>query len=159
MRKYYSEEILKNTPFRQDYVDGISQYLEKEKLKADDTRNNYISPDDYKRNPKRYRNDLIKQLGFPLTEKTEIPILKEKIFVAKDCNVKIYRMVFEFFGYLKFYGIYFEQDENKKDNPFVIGLHGGAGTPELVSSIHTDSGNYNHLVRRLTDKGANVFAP
>lgn len=159
MRKYYSEEILKNTPFRQDYVDGISQYLEKEKLKADDTRNNYISPDDYKRNPERYRNDLVKLLGYPLTEKCETPVLKEKKFVAKDGNVNIYRMVFEFFSYLKFYGLFFEQTDNKKNKPFIIGLHGGAGTPELVSSIHSESGNYNHLVRRLTDKGANVFAP
>lgn len=38
-------------------------------------------------------------------------------------------------------------------------IHGGGGTPEVISSIHLDSANYNHLTRRITDKGANVFAP
>ena len=29
----------------------------------------------------------------------------------------------------------------------------------MVSSLHLDSANYRHLVRRATDRGANVFAP
>ena len=68
-------------------------------------------------------------------------------------------MTFTFFGDLKFYGIYFEQTMQPSAAPFVFGFHGGDGTPEMVSSIHFNSSNYRHLVRRMTDRGANVFAP
>ena len=64
-----------------------------------------------------------------------------------------------FYGKIKFYGLWFEQIESASEKPFVIGLHGGGGTAEMVSSLHLDSANYRHLVRRATDRGANVFAP
>jgi dienelactone hydrolase len=55
--------------------------------------------------------------------------------------------------------LYFEQIENSIECPFVIAQHGGLGTSELCSSFYSESENYNHLVRRITDRGANVFAP
>jgi hypothetical protein len=97
-------------------------------------------------------------LGFPLKESRKIKSV-EKEFVASDNNVDIFRIHFTFENGLYLYGLYFQQKQNFQDAPFVIGLHGGWGTPELVSSIHFDSSNYNHLVRRITDKGASVFAP
>ena len=156
---YYNEEIEKNTKYRQDYENGIALFLEESKEKAEKKRKEFIAPEKYAKNPETYRKHFIRLLGFPLTEKRETPVLLEKIFVAKDKNVNIYRLQFAFFGNVKFYGIYFEQIENPQEKPFVIGLHGGSGTPELVSSIHQDSANYNHLVRRMTDRGANVFVP
>ena len=79
--------------------------------------------------------------------------------VGQDCNVNIYRLQFLFWDCSKVYALYFEQLNADMDTPFTIGLHGGEGTPELVSSIHMDSANYHHLVRRMTDKGANVLVP
>lgn len=156
---YYSEEIEKDTKYRQEYVEGIDAFLNLSKKKADKIRGEYITPEKYKNNPEKFRKALVEQLGYPLTTTKEMPLLKEKKFVSKDGNVNIYRMQFEFFGFLKFYGLYLEQTENSQEKPFVLGLHGGDGTPELVSSIYSDSANYNHLVRRITDKGASVFVP
>lgn len=45
-----------------------------------------------------------------------------------------------------------------KTTPFVIALHGGGGTPEIVSGIE-DSENYHRFVERLLRQGVNVFCP
>lgn len=158
MNEYYSEKIEKDTSYRAAYIDGIESFLENSKRKTDEVRRGFITPEKYKSAPEFYREKFTDMLGFPLREKREKPVVN-KYFVATDRNVDIYRMTFSFKSGLYFYGIYFEQKEDKGEKPFVIGLHGGAGTPELVSSIYLNSTNYNHLVRRLTDKGASVFAP
>lgn len=129
-----------------------------EKAKSEEERKAFISPEKYAENPEYYREKFVETLGFPLTKNREIPTA-EKTYVTTDGNVRIYRMQFTFFGKLKTYGIYFEQTENAKTAPFAFGFHGGLGTPEIVSSIYGNSGNYNHLVRRMTDRGANVFVP
>ncbi len=156
---YYSEDIKKDTKERNDYSTSIYEYLQEQRKLFDLKREKYINAEKLILNTEKYRNEFIDVLGYPLNEKrTDIALLKKE-FVAKDKNVEIYRMQFLIFGKIKFYGLYFQQAENKSDMPFVIGFHGGDGTPELVSSIHGDSANYNHLVRRITDKGANVFVP
>lgn len=157
-KQYYCEEIEKDTQYRAEYVASIESFLQKKKDEVNEIRQSFITPKRYVENPENYRKKLMEMLGFPLTEKREMPVA-EKIFVVKDKNVNIYRMQFTFYGGIKFYGIYFEQCENPKNVPFVIGFHGGDGTPEVISSIHLDSANYNHLVRRATDKGANIFVP
>lgn len=156
---YYSEEIDKDTKYRQEYIEGLENFLQKKKLEADGKRLAYISPEKYATEKEVYRNRLLDMLGFPLKETREVPCLLEKKFVATDKNVNIYRYQFSVLGDLKFYGIYFEQIEEPAEKPFILGLHGGDGTSELVSSIHQDSANYNHMVRRMTDRGANVFVP
>lgn len=159
MKQYYKEEVIKDTKYRQDYLEGIEEYLKEKKIEADTERKAFISPEKYVKQPEFYRSEFYKMLGFPLTEPRITPECNEKTFVAKDGNVNIYRMQFTFFGKIKFYGIYFEQTEKAEEKPFIFGFHGGLGTPELVSSIHFASDNYNHLVRRITDRGANVFVP
>ena len=159
MAKYYSEEVEKESRYRKDYIDGINAFLSEEKSRAEKEREEFISPEKYMRDTEKYRGALCKQLGFPLNLKSQTPVLKEKTFITTDGNVNIYRMQFKFFGSLNFYGMYFEQTEDKEKKPFILGLHGGGGTPEIVSSIYMDSANYNHLVRRITDRGASVFAP
>jgi len=157
--KYYQEEIEKNTVYRQEYKDGIDNFLEQERMKATERRNAFFTPEKYKANPMLYRGKLMEILGFPLTKEKSSPILKQKVLVAKDRNVLIYRMQLTFFGFLNFYGLYLEQEKQDCNTPFVVAIHGGAGTPEVISSIHMDSANYNHLVRRMTERGANVFVP
>ncbi len=157
--KYYAEEIEKDTRYRQEYVDGANRFLYEQYGKATAQRDQFITPEQYKANPEYYREALKQMLGYPLNLPVETPALTEKTFLAQDGNVNIYRMQFTFFGYLKFYGMYFEQVNAKKDTPFVLSFHGGGGTPEMVSSLHKDSANYVHQTRRMTERGANVFAP
>ena len=159
MNHYYTEEITKDTRYRQEYKEGIEAFLNERKKQADDARTSFISPEKYVAQPEYSRDELLKTLGYPLTDAVEAPRCCEKTFVSRDGNVNIYRMQLEFFGKIKFYGIYFEQADNPEEKPFLFGLHGGLGTPETVSSIHLNSSNYNHLVRRITDRGASVFAP
>ena len=158
MKKYYSEELKKDTLERAGFLSGIEIFLQGAKEKATKNREKFITPEAYKSTPDVYRGKFLDMLGFPLWEKREMPTV-EKNFVANDGNVDIYRMTFSFVNGLRYYGLYFRQTKNAQEKPFVFGLHGGAGTPELVSSLHRNSTNYNHLVRRLTDKGASVFAP
>ena len=158
MKKYYSEAMDKDTSYRAEFLSGIECFLQRAKEDATKKREAFITPQLYKENPESYREKFLNMLGFPLTEKREMPTV-EKTFVTQDLNVDIYRLTFSFTNGLRYYGLYFKQTENTKVAPFVFGFHGGAGTPELVSSLHLNSTNYNHLVRRLTDMGANVFAP
>ena len=159
MKKYYTEEIVLDASHRKEYAEGIDQFLFQKKEKIDKIRSSYITPEQYIENSDFYREEFIKMLGFPLVLSQETPSLKSKVFVAQDGNVNIYRIQLTFFNSIDFYGLYFEQVQAKQDAPFVIGLHGGGGTPELAAGMHWDSGNYNHLIRRITDRGANVFAP
>lgn len=158
MKKYYSEEMAKDTPQRAEFLLGLETFLQNAKAQIGKERECFITPEKYKNSSETYREKFLDMLGFPLREKREMPIV-EKTFVTRDDNVVLYRMNFSFSNGLRYYGLYFKQTENAQEKPFLFGFHGGEGTPELVSSIHLNSSNYNHLVRRLTDKGASVFAP
>ena len=155
---YYSEPIEKDTRYRDEYSRSLNDFLDRCNQKATARRDAFMSPESYVADPEKYRNAYIDMLGFPLRESRDEKIRAEKHFVVRDGNVDIYRMQLTVMG-IQFYGIYFAQTAPTKDTPFVVGLHGGDGTPEIVSSIHHDSSNYNHLVRRLTDRGCNVFCP
>ncbi len=157
--KYYAEDIEKDTRYRQEYLDGMNRFFDEAYAQAEQTREQFITPEKYKANPAFYREELKKMLGYPLNLPVETPVLTEKTFVTRDGDVNIYRMQLTFFGYFKFYGMYFELVDQKPDTPFVLSFHGGGGTPELVSSIHKESANYVHQTRRMCEKGANVFAP
>ena len=159
MSKYYTEEIEKDTRYRAEYAQSIAEFLEQEKQKAANRRYAFFTPEQCKAEQEVYRQKFTKMLGFPLTAERSTPILLEKEFITQDGNVNLYRMQFLFWGTVKVYVLYFEQLNADMGTPFVVGLHGGEGTPELVSSIHMNSANYNHLVRRMTDKGANVLVP
>ena len=158
MKRYYSETLRKDTPQRAGMLDGLERFLTDSKKKAEQRRENFFSPEKYKNDQNVCREQFIDMLGFPLREKREKGSA-QKEFVIRDGNVDIYRINFSFPNGLSLYGLYFQQIEDHQNKPFIFGLHGGAGTAELVSSIYWDSTNYNHLVRRMTDKGASVFAP
>ena len=158
-KKYYEENVVQFSSWREEYSQSINEYLQGEKEKAERVREKFISPQQYKENPESYREKLIHMLGFPLNGKRETPNLCKKEFVATDGNVNIYRIQLLFFGMLKFYGLFFEQTGNKENAPFIIAQHGGGDTAEIIGSFYDNSGCYRHLVRRMTDKGANVFAP
>lgn len=155
---YYSEPIEKDTQYRDEYKRSLKVFLDRCNADAAARRDAFMSPQDYAADPEKYRQAFIDMMGFPLREPRDEKIGADKQFVVRDGNVDIYRMQLTIMG-IKFYGIYFAQVEPTASTPFVMGFHGGEGTPELVSSIHNNSSNYNHLVRRLTDRGCNVFCP
>lgn len=156
--KYYSEEPLKDFSCRSNYAKGIDEFLESERKKADERRKSFFSVEEYVRNPEKFRQAFVELLGFPLGEKRSEDITAEKTFVANDGNVNIYRTVMQI-GKIPFYGICFEQVVKSDETPFAIVIHGGEGTPEMAGSINFDSSNYNHMARRLTERGCNVFCP
>ena len=159
MDKYYTEQIEKDTSYRKEYEEGMAEFLQREHENATKQRHAVYTPEKFKADQEKYRAQFMEMLGFPLNKERETPTLIEKVFVVQDGNVNIYRMQYLFLGCIKVYALYFEQLNADMGTPFVVGLHGGEGTPELVSSIHMNSANYNHLVRRITDKGANVLVP
>lgn len=159
-QKYYEEEVVRFSSWREEYVNSMVEFLQTEKTNAEKVREKFITPQTYRKNPIKYREKFIETLGFPLNSTRETPTLLKKQFVAQDGNVCIYRMQLGFFGgQIKFYGIFFEQTKNKQEAPLILVQHGGGDTAELISSMYDNSGCYRHLVRRMTDKGANVFAP
>jgi acetyl esterase/lipase len=154
---YYSEPIERDTHWRQDYIDTTDQWLQGLQQEAAAERADFMSPEAYAADPEHFRRQFVDMLGFPLNRPVPVPECTST-FVAADGDVDIYRMQFTFFDGLKFYGMYFKQ-RNIQNAPFVVSIHGGEGTPEVCSSLHNDSANYNHQTRRVTDRGCNVFAP
>ncbi len=155
MGKYYSEEFSAVSKERDEYEKSITDFIFRCEKGKEKQRREFMSPEDYALSPEHFRNEFIKMLGFPLNLPIEKPKLINKTFVAKDGDINIYRMQFEVLDGIKYYGIFFEQP--KSDAPFLIGFHGKEGTPEVCSSIYKDSSNYNHMIRRATDRGASVF--
>lgn len=154
-KKYYAEEFSATLSQREEYKQSLDEFIRLLENGKDKDRLNFMQPDAYAKNPQHFRKAFIDMLGFPLNQPLQIPKLISKELVAKDGSVNIYRMQFEVLGCIKYYGIFFEgQDKNA---PFLIGFHGKEGTPEVCSSIHKDSSNYNHMIRRATDRGASVF--
>ena len=158
-RNEYCEEIERDSRFRREYYHGVMAFLNKWQQQEEQKRQAYFSPKNYKNNPEFYREKFLEMLGAPLQDNDGRVRLKEKEFIAKDKNVNIFRMTLLIKGTIPFYGLYFEQTEDKESAPFILALHGVLGTPELISGIYQDSSNYNHVVRRITERGANVFVP
>ena len=140
---------------RTEYARDILSWLDKEFEKADKRRKEYTV-----NTPIEERRDAFrKQLGFPLwdsPEKNKITIKKE--LLSDDELFTAYDMQLEVMNGIHLYGIFFEPKTKQEKNPFVLLQHGGAGTPEVVSSL-IDPTNYNDLGRDLIESGYYVFAP
>ena len=91
-KKYYCEEVVKDTVEREDYARSIERFLDTEKEKAELNRKNFITPEEYAKSPTFYREKFIDMLGFPLREERKTPKLLEKTLVVTDKNVEIFRM-------------------------------------------------------------------
>ena len=153
----HTENRWQGNPYRQEYLDGINNYIKTLRKKADETRNEYTK--NILTNGDFYREEFKKMLGVPLSEafdENDIPKIK-KTFVANDDGISIYRMQIEVIPDLWMYGIYFVREDGAK-RPFVVCQHGGMGTSEICSSFF-DSSNYNNMVKRVLVYGVNVFAP
>ncbi len=139
---YYSEEIVKNIPERENYCESVKQYVS-------------LYPKHTFKDSKKYE-DLIGLTN--IEEKRSYKVIS-KVFVAKDKNVKIYRMVLLCLGKIPFYGIYLEPIDRNEETALSFCIHGGDGVPEFPANIYWDSTNYGHMARRLTDRGIACFCP
>lgn len=159
MKKYYGEQLNPKNEFRSQYENSLTAFVDEKLVRAEKNRREYMTPFAYKQNPQAFYQEFVKQMGFPLNTPLQAPKLISKTLWTTDGNVNVYRVQLQLLGSIKFYGLYFEQTFDKEQAPFIIACHGKEGTPELCSSIYMDSSNYNHMVRRATDRGANVFVP
>lgn len=140
---------------REEYVSSIKEYLNKLKEDSENERHSFfkgINEETWN----YYHNKYCKMIGIdsrPNNQNASL-ISKEKILI-KD-NVDVYRYCFNYHG-IKCFGLLFKYGDFS-NTPFAICLHGGGGTPEIVSSID-NSENYNDYVQRIIKRGVNVFCP
>ena len=150
----YREKSEDTVSYRTEYVDGLGRVIaarQAECKRIRESRNMF-------ENTEEKRVDFINMLGWPLTEKKPVAVEPEKIFLAKEDGMEIYRLRFEILPGLKFTGLFFKHTEDGV-LPFAIASHGGLGTPELMSGVYGFTDNYNDLLMRIFKEGVNVFAP
>ena len=151
----YSEEACKTEQFKKEYADGIESLIRKREKAAEAVRESR----DILSNQDKYRAELCKMLGFPLTEKREsgAPHVKLKK-LSEENGYTVYRMHFTVLDTVTVTGLFFKQD-GEGSKPLVICQHGGEGTPELISGVYGSTTNYNDMLERVRKLGVHVFAP
>ena len=157
----YREDIEKDSIYRQNFNSAFRSYLDEEMKKAEHHRDGFMTKENLPIERERFREKYIRMLGYPLTEYENIKTEKIQVqsnFVTFSDGVSIYRMVITAYGNLPLYGILL-LPETEGEKPFVLCLHGKEGTPELVTSIYENSGNYNHMAFRYAKRGCVVFCP
>ena len=153
--KKIDRELTKNKPQRTQFYSDILNWVDKEFEKAEIRRKEYTVSTPIEER----RNDFKKQLGFPLwnsPEKNEIKVTSKVL--SDDEKFTAYDMQLEVIEGIHLYGIYFKPKTDEKNLPFILLQHGGAGTPETISSL-IDNDNYHELGRDLIESGYCVFAP
>ena len=157
----YQEDIKKDSVYRQNFHQAFRSYLNEEMKKAEVRRNQFMTTENLPQERERFREEYIRTLGYPLTEYDNIKsetIEVQSTFMTSTEGISIYRMVITAYGNLPLYGILLLPETDGK-KPFVVCLHGKEGTPELVTSIYENSGNYNHMAFRYARRGCAVFCP
>jgi len=153
----YREERDITKKYKEDYVGGIKNIIEKRQKAAEAIRKDYAQ--NIFSNQEKYRQDLKKMLGWPLVDYVadKLPEV-ETILLSKEDGFEIYRMQFEILEGLKLGGLFFKQ-EGDGEKPLIIVQHGGLGTPELISGIYGDTTNYNDMLQRVRQNNVHIFAP
>lgn len=153
----YTEDISKAKVYRSGYLDSVKNIAKIQEGILSEKRNDYMNPQLLKNDRERYLNDFREIIGNPLFDR-KVKNDVQKIFVGIDGQGYIYRLVFNFEKDIKFYGMLFVPFDAKEELPLVVAIHGGEGTPELMSDIYGDN-YYSHITRRLVDKKVAVFCP
>lgn len=139
---YYSEDIIKNLPERENYCKSIEKYVEEY------STHSFVDSNKFE--------DLI---GLTNIDEPRSAKLISKVFVTTDLNTNIYRVVILCLNKIPVYGIYFEPMDRNSKTSLSFCLHGGHGVPEFPANIYHNSGNYGHMARRLTDRNIACFCP
>lgn len=153
----YKEDVKVGNVFRQEYRDGIKDLIEKLTTKSKEIRGEKIK--EIIADRENCKKEFVKILGWPLEQNDSKIIPKvNKIFIAKDGDISIYRMQFYVLD-IPFYGLLFVREDGKK-RPLVIAQHGGQGCPEETANLlESGTANYNNMIERVLKYDVNVFAP
>lgn len=160
MKEYkdlYTEDISKASVYRRNYLSSVYDLADSVLTEKSKIREEYITPVKLKNNREKYISDFKEIIGKPLFDRKKHNDV-QKIFVGCDGQGYIYRLVFSFEKNIKFCGLLFVPFDVKEKVPLVIAIHGGEGTPELISDMYGQN-YYSHIVRRLLDRNVAVFAP
>ncbi len=152
------ESVDTGNPYRKDYIDSVELTLDKLRDAAL-KRRNALFREHFPGNAEHIRSLLRKKLGWPLTQSERKIASVRKEYAGTRSGCGIYRLQYALAEGIRFYGILFVHEDGSK-RPLVIAQHGGLGTPEVIGGLlEKGTGNYNRMVERLCELGANVFAP
>lgn len=166
--EWYTEDKEVSKAYRAGYLKSVSDYLARAREDALSRRGKFISPELVLADREGFRAKFREMLGIPLSDIDNIR--HEPVKLVSDEHVADYdkweirRLRLDVFDGFTMYGVLFLPDDLKDGSssvgkhPFVISQHGGLGTPESCSDFFGNN-NYNHLTRRLLERGAVVFAP
>lgn len=143
--------------YREKLVQDFHRFVEEQQTRADTARFARQTPKSFAENREKHRAEFVRMLGFPLTENLPHGKRVEIVDCFEDETYIWQRMRIEVFPNFYAYGILTKHKDGKK-RPFVMAMHGGEGTPELVNGFVNNASNYNHMVRRIVSGGVNVFA-
>jgi len=154
----HNEGYETGNPYRTTYRDGIDALIQRRKKQADIERKknlaNMISDQE------QYRCDFINMLGWPLNREKSGFNNIEITHVATDDLKEIYRIQLSVLDDMQPYAILMLPVNRQTPCPVSLALHGGMGTPELVSGFHDNvTLNYHHMVTRVLEQGVAVLAP
>ena len=145
-------------PYRKEYIDSLEHTLDKLREAAQERRNELFRKH-FPGNAEYIRSLLREKLGWPLTQSERKINSVRKEYSGTRTGCSIYRLQYELTEGIQFYGILFVHEDGLR-RPLIIAQHGGLGTPEVIGGLlEKGTGNYNRMVERLCELGANVFAP
>ena len=160
--EYMGKKIWEDTPasgdmHRQNYIDGISAYIQRMNQTCKQTRRDWMPPEKLAENLEAYRQKYKDMIGLSLfAENPQKAPLQQ--LVGEDEVGKIYRLTIWITEEIPFYAMLIMPHEAAEPMPLVVAQHGGYGTPELCSDF-LGKNNYNHMVQRVLARGAAVLAP
>ena len=153
----YREEKNISEQYKQKYLLGIEELIYKLEKQAVKKRNDICR--DIITDREKYIRVFSELLGWPLMKfpkEEDLNVIREVVSEELSCIIE--RVQLTVIDGIVMTGLLFRYPEEKL-RPFVIVQHGAQGTPELISGMYGNTYNYNDIVDRFFQKGANVFAP
>lgn len=154
----YTERTENSLMYKNMYLDSINRFIDKYQLKAKSIRDEYVTPEKLAADREFYREEFLKQIGYPRFDNLSIVPNVKKEYVADDDMCSIYRLSVEVIDDFWFYGLLMIPHGDKDKFPIVIAQHGGGGTPEYCCDMNGDN-NYTNFSKRALERGFIVFAP
>ena len=148
--------VFDGDPYRKKYVDGIHKFILRKNKESFAAREAFMPTDHFPEKQEIYRKRYKEMLGLDRFDDENLPE-PSRTLVKKDKDCRFYRVVVYITKEIPFHGLLIVPNGIKKA-PLIIAQHGGGGTPELCSDLNGKN-NYNHMVKRLIERGAVVFAP
>ena len=145
-------------------LEQLNKLLEERRRAADAQRTRFFVPRTdsaahYAHDTARLRQEFAATLGWPVAQPPPAPPRPvQETFVGEDDACRIFRLRIPALGPLDLYGLLFVP-HGKGPFSLIVAQHGGQGTPEMVSGLSVESGNYHDMARRPVARGAVVFAP